>query len=77
MKKANTSPSPIESDLPPKLAAPAHRALARAGIVRLEQLTEFSEAEIMQLHGVGSKGLDLLRHALAAKGLSFKISVTL
>jgi len=58
------------SDLP-KLAAPAQRALASAGIQRLEQLTQFSETEIKQLHGIGPHALDQLRRALAAKGLSF------
>ena len=60
-----------ESDLPPKLSAPALRALAGAGISRLEQLTRVSEAEIKRLHGMGPNGLKQLRAALAAKGLSF------
>jgi DNA repair protein RadC len=67
MKK--TTP-PKESDLP-KLAQPAHRALAAVGIQRLEQLTKFSEAEIKQLHGIGPNALIQLRQALHAKGLSF------
>jgi hypothetical protein len=62
---------PQESDLPLKLAQPALRALAGAGIRRLEQLTGFSEAEIKQLHGIGPNALSLLSGALAAKGLSF------
>ena len=59
-----------ESDLS-KLAAPAHRALAVAGIQRLEQLTKFSEDEIKQLHGIGPNALKELRQALIARGLSF------
>jgi DNA-directed RNA polymerase alpha subunit len=59
-----------ESDLP-KLSAPAHRALAGAGIKRLDQLTRFTEAEIKQLHGIGPNALDQLRRALADKGLSY------
>ena len=55
----------------PKLAAPARRALASAGIHRLDQLSQFSEAEIKQLHGIGPNALDQLRSALAARGLSF------
>ena len=74
MKKANPSPSQTESDLPLKLAVPARRALAGAGIVRLEQLAKLSEAEVKQLHGIGPKALDLLRRALAAKDLSFNVS---
>ena len=60
-----------ESDLPIELANPARRALVEAGYRRLEQLTDLSEAEVKQLHGVGSKALDQLRRALATKGLSF------
>ncbi len=59
------------SDLPPKLGAPADRALAGAGIKTLKQLTKFSEAEIKQLHGVGPNALGKLRQALADKGLAF------
>ena len=60
-----------ESDLPIELAQPARRALAAAGYLRLEQLTEISEAEVLKLHGMGPKALDQIRRALAAKGLSF------
>ena len=60
-----------ESDLPTGLAQPAQRALAAAGITRLEQLTRLSETEVRQLHGIGPKALDQLRTALGAKGLSF------
>ena len=60
-----------ESDLPKELAQPAQRALAAAGIQRLEQLTKLSEAEVKQLHGIGPNALEQLRRALRAKGLSF------
>ena len=60
-----------ESDFPGKLSQPALRALAGAGISRLEQLTEISEAEIKKLHGMGPNGIEQLRHALADRGLSF------
>jgi len=60
-----------ESDLPLELAQPARRALAGAGIQRLEQLTKFSEAEVKQLHGIGPNALAQLRRALSARGLSF------
>ena len=59
-----------ESDLP-KLAKPAQRALAAVGVHRLDQLIEFSEDEIKQLHGIGPNALNQLRRALRAKGLSF------
>ncbi|MGG1515337.1 DNA-binding protein [Paenibacillus oryzisoli] len=54
------------------LASPARRALAGAGITRLAQLSEKSEAELRQLHGMGPKALEALRAALQAQGMSFK-----
>jgi hypothetical protein len=60
-----------QTDLP-KLAAPARRALLGAGYTRLEQLTEVSEAEVMELHGMGPNALRALREALEERGLSFR-----
>jgi DNA-directed RNA polymerase alpha subunit len=62
-----------QSDLP-KLAAPARRALLGAGYTRLEQLTEVSESEVMELHGMGPNALRALREALEERGLSFRSS---
>ena len=59
------------SDLPAGLSAPALRALNGAGYVRLEQLTRVSEAELKNLHGLGPRGIDMLRVALEEQGLSF------
>ena len=58
-------------DLPPGLSQPALRALSGAGVIRLEQLTRFSEGEIKRLHGIGPNALEKLRHALAAGGLAY------
>ena len=58
------------SDLP-KIAAPAQRALQSAGIHSLKQLTKVTEAELLQMHGMGPNALGKLRQALAEKGLSF------
>lgn len=55
----------------PKIGQPATRALAGIGIQKLEQLTRFSESQILQLHGLGPKALGILRQALADRGLSF------
>lgn len=61
-----------ESDgFPLKLAKPAQRALTQAGYTRLEQLSNVTEAELAQLHGMGPKALKQLREALAAVGKSF------
>jgi DNA-directed RNA polymerase alpha subunit len=56
----------------PKIAAPAQRALQSIGITTLEQLTKITEAELLQLHGMGPNALDKLRQALAERGLSFR-----
>jgi hypothetical protein len=58
------------SDLP-KLAAPAQRALAGAGIQNLKDLTKFSESQIKALHGIGPNALKQLRRAMKAKRFSF------
>ena len=55
----------------PKTSAPALRALHGAGYTYLEQLTDVTEKELSQLHGMGPKALGILREALASKGLSF------
>jgi hypothetical protein len=56
----------------PKLAAPARRALAGAGYARLEDLTQATEAEVKELHGMGPNAMEALRSALAERGLSFR-----
>ena len=55
----------------PKLSKPARRALAAAGVQRLDQLANVREADIARLHGMGPNGVEQLRQALAARGLSF------
>ena len=69
--KAKSSPT---SDFPAGLSQPALRALAGAGYVRLAQLTRVREADLLQLHGFGPKGLRVLREALAKQGKAFAAS---
>jgi predicted flap endonuclease-1-like 5' DNA nuclease len=61
----------MTDELPRGLASPARRALDDAGIARLSQLASVREDELMRLHGMGAKALDVLRRALAAEGKSF------
>lgn len=61
-----------DSDLPKGIGNPTRNALAHVGIVTLEGVAQRTEAEILALHGVGSKAIAVLRVALADKGLSFK-----
>lgn len=58
----------------PKTSAPAQRALETAGIHSLEQLSQYSEAEIAKLHGMGPKALGILHQALADNGLAFVVT---
>ena len=55
----------------PKLAAPAQRALAGAGVTNLSKLTLMSEAEVMALHGMGPNAMATLKTAMKAKKLKF------
>lgn len=54
------------------LSAPARRALESNEITSLQQLSKFSEKEILQFHGMGPASLPKLRTALQANGLAFK-----
>jgi predicted RecB family nuclease len=54
------------------LIAPARRALEREGITTIEQLAKYSEADILELHGMGPSTMPKLRSALKAKGLTFR-----
>jgi DNA-directed RNA polymerase alpha subunit len=60
-----------KSKFPVGLSQPAQRALAAAGYLYIEQLSEVSESEIKQLHGIGPRAIDLLCHSLQKLGLSF------
>jgi hypothetical protein len=59
------------TDLPRGIGAPATRALAAAGLTRLDQLAGVPERQLGDLHGVGPRALRILREALAEQGLSF------
>ncbi|WP_144900395.1 RNA polymerase alpha subunit C-terminal domain-containing protein [Luteimonas cucumeris] len=57
-----------------ELAAPARRALESKGIATLSQLAKHTEAQVLELHGMGPSSMPKLKDALKAKGLSFKPS---
>ncbi|MFC0772796.1 hypothetical protein [Terrimonas alba] len=58
-------------ELPLKLAKPAQRALANAGITSLQQLATHSEQEIALMHGIGPNALRVIKQELKKHGLSF------
>jgi hypothetical protein len=70
MSRRKAAPPPA-ADFP-KLAKPAQRALQSAGLHQLEQLTQLSEAELLQLHGMGISAVSQLRQALKERGLSLR-----
>ena len=53
------------------LGAPARRALKQAGITTLEQLSTYTETNLLALHGMGPSSIPKLRYALESKGLAF------
>ncbi len=59
------------------LSAPARRALENNGITSVRKLSKFSEAEILQLHGMGKASIPTLRDVLSKNSLSFKEAVAI
>ncbi|MED3661232.1 RNA polymerase alpha subunit C-terminal domain-containing protein [Ureibacillus sp. FSL K6-8385] len=55
-----------------KFSAPARRALEREGIFGVEQLSNYTEKEILSLHGIGKSALSKMKEALEEAGLKFK-----
>jgi DNA-directed RNA polymerase alpha subunit len=54
------------------LSAPARRALENNTILTLDQLSKYSEKEVLKFHGFGKTSLPILKKALRETGLSFK-----
>ncbi|MBK9271479.1 MAG: hypothetical protein IPM48_07765 [Saprospiraceae bacterium] len=54
------------------LSAPARRALESEKIFTTEQLSNYSEQDLLKLHGFGPGSLPKLRKLLFDKGLQFK-----
>ncbi len=54
------------------LPAPARRALENNNIYTLDELSKFSEVEILKLHGMGKASIPKLRKTLTDVGLSFR-----
>jgi len=64
-----------QPDFLPQLSAPARRALHNSGIKSLQQLANYTESEILDLHGIGKTAIPKLQQILKEKGLSFKTSL--
>ncbi len=53
------------------LPAPAKRALENYKITTLKKLTNYSESDILKLHGIGPSAIPILKNCLEKAGLSF------
>ncbi|WP_228372517.1 helix-hairpin-helix domain-containing protein [Chryseobacterium daeguense] len=54
------------------IAMPARRALEKEKIDSLEKLSDYSEHEIMQLHGFGRNAMEKLKKYMEENQASFK-----
>lgn len=66
------STHPNASAFPSGLSGPALRALKHAGVRTMTELARRTEREIAELHGMGPKGVRLLKAGLAAQGRAFR-----
>ncbi|MCF8240560.1 MAG: RNA polymerase alpha subunit C-terminal domain-containing protein [Melioribacteraceae bacterium] len=56
------------------LSAPARRALENIGITTVNELSNYTEKEILNLHGMGPSSIPKLKNVMEQNGLSFKNS---
>ncbi len=56
----------------PNIGRPATQALAQIGVRNVEQLANYTEEEILALHGVGPKAIRILRPVMAETDVSFR-----
>lgn len=56
--------------LPKGIGKPATSALEHHGMSCLEDVSRFSEAELLELHGVGPKAVRVLEEELIRHGMS-------
>jgi DNA-directed RNA polymerase alpha subunit len=59
----------MSSEFLPMLVAPARRALANANITSLEQLSQYSEHELLKLHGFGKSSIPIVVDQLKKTGM--------
>lgn len=56
------------------LSSPARNALKHENISSVEKLSEYTEKEILNIHGIGPASIPTLKKALQEKDLQFKES---
>ncbi|MEV0679019.1 hypothetical protein AB0I60_21125 [Actinosynnema sp. NPDC050436] len=60
-----------DTEFPHRIGKVARRVLALNGYTRYEQLTATTAKELLKIHGMGKKGIAILREELAQRGLAF------
>ena len=71
MAAPNERTHPNAGAFPPGVGGPVLRALANAKIRSLRDLVRWRESDLAALHGVGPKGIRILKDALRELGLEF------
>ena len=72
MTQKSESTHPNAEAFPRGLSGPALRALHHAGIRSMAELAKRREREVADLHGLGPKGIRVLKAGLAARGQRFQ-----
>lgn len=72
MKARPPATHPNAEAFPAGLSGPALRALHHAGIRSIPDLANRTEREVAGQHGMGPKGIHILKAALSAQGLRFR-----
>ena len=62
----------IAANFPNGMSQPSLRALYAAGIRTLKQLSTITEKQLAELHGMGPKGVRILKAAMEAANIQFR-----
>jgi predicted flap endonuclease-1-like 5' DNA nuclease len=72
MARTTDATHPNKAAFPSGVGGPALRALSSAGIRSMDDVAQWTEADLAKLHGMGPKALAALRAALETSGRSFR-----
>lgn len=72
MPRTKTDATHPNAEAFPPIGGPALRALARAGVRSLAGLAQWKEQDLLELHGMGPKGVRILKQALVGQGRHFR-----
>lgn len=67
-----TSEEAPATEFPKSIGKVATRELALSGYTRFEHLTKVTKNDLLGIHGVGPKALNILEEELRQRGLSYK-----